>query len=757
MVRSAGHHTPARATAKPSAVRVSLLIPTHALPPLSYRIPERLRPEVRVGAAVVVPLSGRPRLGVVVGADERGDGEARSLAREALLSVVPDLSLPGDLVEACRRVCEKSAVPLSLALRAALPSGLDSGRYRVLAPLPAGPWRAGSTVSRSALKRALGPEGLRAAEADGRIELSPGPPEPPAAEWAVVRAAADPDLGRAPRQRELFALLKARGGASQVSDLLAEAGANRSTLRELVRRGAVRLVCRPEPPPAVGTTGASAADLGGLSRLADRAVRAGEAFLWRTPTGECYDVVAALVRATLGGGEQALVLAPEIEAVEELVRRLRVSLPAGHTVAPYHSGLGRGRAAVYEAARAGEVDVVVGTRTAALLPLERPGSISVVDEPAQGHRAEPGYEGLPIHVREVALERGRAEGAAVFSLSPFPSLKLYAPETRKRERLRELPPRRSEAWPVVRIVDMRGSGATLSSTLRDACRRHVRAAKRVGVVANRLGYATALSCTRCGSAKGCPNCDVPLALRDRGGTLICARCGHREANTRRCDACGSDRVRPTGLAAEHMREDLARALGRPVGIVTASARELADAPAVVGTAHSILGRDWDAVVVPDIDALLLASSVAAVERSFRILYRAAEAAAGLLLVQTRVPEHYALRAAVRGDYEGFAANELPRLRALGYPPYGHLASLTLKGSEAAVRRAVESGLRPTLKPGVEMSALVPLGHSGGTPAWRILLMSRERPAVARAATAAAKLAAETRGLQARVEMDPEEV
>ncbi|MDP9481384.1 MAG: hypothetical protein M3R38_37925, partial [Actinomycetota bacterium] len=108
--------------------RVSLLIPTHALPSLSYGIPERLGPAVRPGSVVAAPLSGRPRLGVVVGTE---DGQS---AREYVLSVADDLSLPSRLVEVCRRVCEKAAVPLPVVLRAALPPGLETGRYRVLKP-----------------------------------------------------------------------------------------------------------------------------------------------------------------------------------------------------------------------------------------------------------------------------------------------------------------------------------------------------------------------------------------------------------------------------------------------------------------------------------------------------------------------------------------------------------------------------------------------------------------------------------------------
>jgi len=206
-----------------------------------------------------------------------------------------------------------------------------------------------------------------------------------------------------------------------------------------------------------------------------------------------------------------------------------------------------------------------------------------------------------------------------------------------------------------------------------------------------------------------------------------------------------------------VREALSDALREPVGLITAGERDLAEAPVVVGTAHCVLEGEWDAVVVPDVDGFLLGSAIGAVERSFRLLYAAAERARELLLLQTRVPEHYALRAGVRGDYESFATAELPRLRASGYPPFGHLCSVTFEGSEAAVRRAVESRLRPALERGVGMSAVVPLGRTGGKPEWRILLRSRERKVVARAATLAGRLAAEDHGLKARVEVDPEEV
>ncbi|HEX2181831.1 MAG TPA: hypothetical protein VHH10_06060, partial [Rubrobacteraceae bacterium] len=595
-------------------------------------------------------------------------------------------------------------------------------------------------------------------ETEGRISLSPVVPEPARVEWAAIRAAASPDLARAPRQRRLFELLGEQGGACPVSALLSEGGATRSTLRELVRRGAVRLQRRPKPAPILVATGeGEIVDLEPFLRSARPAVRRGGAFVWRVPTAEQPVAVMALARATAEGGEQALVLVPEIETAESLARRLRRALPEGLSVAAYHSGLGRDRATVYEAARQGRVDVLVGTRTAALLPLARLGSISVVDEPNEAHRAEPGYEGLPIHARDLALERGRVEGVGVFCLSPTPTLGLFASEVRRRTGVLTLPARHPARWPSVRLVDMRGSGAALSSSVLDACARTVAEGGRVGVVANRLGYATAVTCNGCGTVRSCPDCGLPLVLHERAGLLVCNRCGHREKVADGCGVCGSDRTSPVGLAVERVREEISSRLDAPVGLMTASERELADAPVVVGTAHSILEQEWDSVVLPDVDSSLLGTGIAAVERAFRLVYRAAEAARRLLLVQTHQPEHYALREAVRGDYQAFAAAELPRLRSLGYPPFAHLASVTLEGPQEAVHGAVESRLRPALGSGVEMSGPVPLARGAGTPRWRVLLRSGDRPAVARAATLAARLPAGSPGLRVRVDVDPEEV
>ncbi|MGH3146130.1 MAG: hypothetical protein ACRDTR_10060 [Rubrobacter sp.] len=232
---------------------------------------------------------------------------------------------------------------------------------------------------------------------------------------------------------------------------------------------------------------------------------------------------------------------------------------------------------------------------------------------------------------------------------------------------------------------------------------------------------------------------------------------------RECPVCGSVRFGGAGLPAGRVRSALTDALGVEVGLLTADEQEALDAPVVVGTARPVLKREWDLVAIPDAEALLLGSGT--VQRGFRLVYGAAEASRGRLLAQTRSPEHPVLRAALAGDYEAFVSAELPRLRALGYPPFGHVASITLTGSENEIRRAVESRLRPVLESSVELTGPALVSANGEkatsdvTVAWRLLLKGRRRDRVAAAATSlvTGRTDGGRGGPRVRVEVDPEEV
>jgi primosomal protein N' (replication factor Y) len=207
-----------------------------------------------------------------------------------------------------------------------------------------------------------------------------------------------------------------------------------------------------------------------------------------------------------------------------------------------------------------------------------------------------------------------------------------------------------------------------------------------------------------------------------------------------------------------VQTELANALDADIGLLTADKKERGGALVVVGTARCITDREWDLIAIPDVDSFLFFAD--SVEKGFRLVYRAAEMGRRRLLVQTRFPNHHTLRTALQGDYEAFAAEELPKRRALLYPPHAHLAEFAFEGPEEAVRRAVESRLRPTLKDGTKVLESVPHSRSEGQSVWRVLLRSPRRDALAESAAYIARLAAEDRGrngLKVHINMDPEGV
>jgi primosomal protein N' (replication factor Y) len=723
-------------------VRVCLLIPTRALPPLSYSVPDALVPAVGPGAAVAAPLSGYSRLGIVVGEEPSGERPLQEIRR-----VIDRLSIGPELLELCRRISDSCSAPLPAVLRLALPPGLRDA-YRVLDPAPGWSWRPGSRVSRGVLRRELGGEGLKLAEAAGRVELDPVPPHPPAAEWAtLLRDAADGELDRAPRQRQLLETLKELGGEAPVRALLSGAGASRAALPRLAERGLIRLWRRVERSYIHGAEGGGSRGSLAAAYPELEALSGGGALVWRLPLREQAGAAAAAALRAVGRGEQALILLPEARMLEEVRRALVERLPRGVRIAAYHGGAGAERAEVYEAAKRGGVDVVVGTRPAVLLPLARPGVAVVVDEPNESHRSAPAleYENAAFHTRDAVLERQRLECMELLFLSPAPSLELRAAG------LRELPPRELPGRPGIRLVDLRGSGVALSAHLLDEIRCCIRYGGRAGVLVNRLGYATVVRCNGCGAVATCLRCDLPERFHRRTRMLVCGGCGSERPAPEACESCGSGRLSFTGLTVERVREGLKRRLGTGIGLHTAELSEDLEAPAVVGTARKILECEWDLIAVPDADSLLQAGGFRAVEKGFRILFTAVERARSRLAVQTRDPEHYALRAALRRDYEGFARAELSRRRAAGYPPYSHLAVLTLEGSESGVLHAVES-TRPD--PGVDLLGPIPLENGSR---WQAILRARDRESVAAAARRAARGASRVRGVRVQVDIDPEEV
>ncbi|MFZ9042056.1 MAG: hypothetical protein ACO225_10300 [Ilumatobacteraceae bacterium] len=336
-------------------------------------------------------------------------------------------------------------------------------------------------------------------------------------------------------------------------------------------------------------------------------------------------------------------------------------------------------------------DVVIGTRTAAWAPCAGLAAAVVIDE----HDESLQEEGSPTwHARDVVIERCRRLGAPVLLISPCPTLTAieWGPVTR--------PPveRERRGWAEVEVVD-RGdeppwARSLVTSPLVEALRDHERT---VVCVTNTTGRARLLACRTCRELGRCEQCDAAV-VQDDGGSLQCNRCDTRRPLV--CLACGAGRFAVLRPGVTRLREELEAAAGRPVDAVTGGV----DAPltghrVVVGT-EAVLHRidRADVVAFLEFDRELLAPRYRAAEQALALVVRAARlvgdrTGGGRILLQTFLPEHEVVRAASAGDPDIVVDVDRRRRDELGFPPFGALAEVAGRGSEAFVRSLpVESGV-----------------------------------------------------------------
>jgi primosomal protein N' (replication factor Y) len=385
------------------------------------------------------------------------------------------------------------------------------------------------------------------------------------------------------------------------------------------------------------------------------------------PAADWYPVVREAV-----WGRCALVLHPSAAGAASLAARLAAD---GAPVAALPGG--------WAAAAAGG-RVAVGSRAAAWAPAPGLAAVVVVDE----HDAAYAEERAPTwHAREVVLERARRAGAQVVLVSPAPSLEALslvgAPSVPSRAAERA-------GWPILDIVDRRREDPR-HGLVSERLVALVRSGRRVVCVLNRTGRSRLSVCAACGELARCEACGAAVVERD--GALACPRCGTVRPVV--CGACGAGRLAAVRPGVARLRDELAAIAGEPVGRIDRTGEERADARVVVGTEAALhrVGRA-EAVVFLDFDQELLAPRIRAAERAMALIVRAARlvggrAGGGRVVVQTRVPHHEVLEAAVRADPGRLAAAELARRRAVGFPPFAALA--VISGPRAADFAAALAG------------------------------------------------------------------
>lgn len=427
------------------------------------------------------------------------------------------------------------------------------------------------------------------------------------------------------------------------------------------------------------------------------------------------EVYMELIDRVLASGRQVIVLIPEISLTFQTVMRFYRRF--GDLVSILNSRMSAGeRYDQFLRAERGEVQIMVGPRSALFTPFARLGMIIIDEEQEASYKSEsaPRY-----HAIGVARERGRMAGASVVLGSATPSVETYY-AVQQGEYVRYCLPHRavkSAALPRVQIIDMRaeleaGNKSILSRELEALLTDRLSRGEQSLLFLNRRGYSGFISCRSCGKSIKCPHCDVSLTLH-RGGRLICHYCGYETVSPKICPSCGSPYIAGFGIGTQkveamvaarfpearilRMDADTTAKKGSHEAILAAFADEKADI--LIGTQMIVKGHDFPKVTLVGIlaaDLSLHSPVYDAAERTFDLLTQAAGRAGraalpGEVVIQTYSPEHYSIQAAAAQDYGRFYEEELPYRQMLHYPPvYAMMTVQFSSGEEEAAMRAART-------------------------------------------------------------------
>ena len=448
----------------------------------------------------------------------------------------------------------------------------------------------------------------------------------------------------------------------------------------------------------------------------------GDHILLHGPTGSGKtEVYLQACAAALARGLGAIVLVPEIALTPQTVGRFAARF--GDGIAVLHSGLGDAeRRDERERIASGEARVVIGARSAVFAPVPELGLIVVDEEHDSSFKQEsdPRYD-----ARTVAAKRAALEGAVAVYGSATPRVESWS-----RLRRLELPSRIGAPMPSVRLVDLRRqAGYPLSAPLLAELAAVEERGGRAVLLLNRRGISGAIHCRACGVSRRCRSCDVTLTLH-RDGRLRCHHCGYSEALPEQCPECGSVELARIGAGTQRLEAELARRvpglerirLDADTTVKPGALREAlerftnARAAVLIGTQMVAKGHHFPGVAVAavvDADTGLAFPDFRAEERTFQLVTqlagRSGRDAPGKVLVQTFQPDAIPFAFAIRHDVAGFLARELVRREELSYPPFSHLVSIVVSGTEPAAPLRVLSELRHALtEAGVRLIGPAPL-------------------------------------------------
>ena len=632
-----------------------------------------------------------------------------------------------------------------VALRPPPPDAVLSDRESALLSQLGPP---GEGRSARAVRRALGGRGsfwplvrrLQREGLVGHVTVPPKPPSPLKRRVLVLEREVgtlqelDEVFGRSARQREAYARLVAAGGRVPLAALLDE-GFSRSVVNGLVGKGLAGYEEEEVLRDPFAGTGGEPGELPPLTGAQSDAIRGLEGMLSSGRTALLHGVTGSgktrvyveILRRVVDGGGGGIVLVPEISLTPQTVQRFRQAF--GDSVSVLHSGLSDGeRFDAWRSLREGRRRVAIGARSAVFAPVRDLGVI-IVDEEHDGSYKQ--SDAPRYHARDVAVVRARRCGALCVLGSATPSLESWVNATTGKYEKFDLPDRvGGGSLPDVRVVDLRsgagrgpgeggtgakpkhgdpsrgGSGRILSDPLREALAERLRSREQSVVLLNRRGYASFALCQECGDVMACPHCSVSMTFHRGRRLMLCHHCGHAEAPPKRCPRCGSEDLSFKGLGTEQVERVLmesfpeARIARMDVDTTGGkwSHQEILDrvgegaVDILLGTQMIAKGLDFPRVTlvgVVNADVGLHLPDFRAAERTFQLLAQVAGRAGrgvlgGEVIIQTYVPEHYVIRAAVGHDYLGFVQREVALRRDPPYPPHLRMARVLLSSPVQSV-------------------------------------------------------------------------
>ena len=442
------------------------------------------------------------------------------------------------------------------------------------------------------------------------------------------------------------------------------------------------------------------------------------------------EVYMELIAGMISMGKQAIVLIPEIALTYQTVSRFTSRF--GSRVSVIHSRLSMGeKYDQCERAKKGEIDIIIGPRSALFTPFQRLGMIVIDEEHESSYKSEsmPKY-----HAREAAAKLASYYGASLVLGSATPSLESYYASENGSIRRYELTQRLTGGQlPKVYVEDLReelrsGNRSIFSRKLQQMLGQRLAAGEQSMLFLNRRGYAGFISCRTCGHVMKCPHCDVSLSAH-KNGKLVCHYCGYEQPAVNTCPVCGSGYILGFRAGTQQIEENLHRLFpqARVLRMDADTTRKkesyeeilaaFADGGAdiMVGTQMIVKGHDFPNVTLVGIlaaDLSLCAGDYRAGERTFQLLTQAAGRAGrgvkpGEVVIQTYQPDHHSIRYAAAQDYRSFYEEEMGYRQMMGYPPAAHmLAVLVLSLNEESGQRLAAGLVRETAKAKAEEAVQV---------------------------------------------------